>query len=478
MDIHFHCGKCQQSLVVEESGAGLEIVCPKCEQMVLVPSSTTNLDAVSQVIQTSPQDDNQFENGKAIPRWNNSWRTLAEASIEQREFYSYWLREYENGNVIPLDSGNLGYLKAYLYEAIRQFIQDKDIGKLETCFAKSRQAYPSDYAPGQDSLTWWRSDAYVYLKDYEKAWQLRTSVRRGMLEHWEQRFMDILKIRAKCADTSIDGASLLSWTRFGLTKFGIENRKEVGELLSEYLNEFQESHGKNFLEYSCSQCDLSNPDEINPELLIKFGIVADMEDYKSLSAVCEQHGQDAWKPWQLQLFVGPYTFYEDDEHPIPCHVPYALKEQVGDLIRHCENRLREMRDLPRVGEGWISEAELFQKLRESFPEEQIIRHARPDWLAPQHLDIYLPVRKVGIEYQGKQHYEPVEYFGGAAAHEELKKRDERKRKLCEEHGCKLIYVSEGYQLENVKASLEHVMAGGSISVVETLVVPKPNRGAE
>ncbi|MEI6083893.1 MAG: UvrD-helicase domain-containing protein [Verrucomicrobiota bacterium] len=39
MDIHFHCEKCQQRLVVEEAGAGVQVQCPNCGQQLTVPVS-------------------------------------------------------------------------------------------------------------------------------------------------------------------------------------------------------------------------------------------------------------------------------------------------------------------------------------------------------------------------------------------------------------------------------------------------------
>ena len=58
----------------------------------------------------------------------------------------------------------------------------------------------------------------------------------------------------------------------------------------------------------------------------------------------------------------------------------------------------------------------------------------------QHFDIYFTDLNIAIEYQGTQHQKPVEYFGGEEAFIKGKERDERKKKLCVENGCKLFYV--------------------------------------
>ena len=105
------------------------------------------------------------------------------------------------------------------------------------------------------------------------------------------------------------------------------------------------------------------------------------------------------------------------------------------MVREAENTVREESNLPRVGEGWISETELYHTIRDLFISEIVIPHGRPMWLAPQHLDIYFPEREIGLEYQGAQHSRPVNYFGGETAYNKQKARDRRKEKLCEKNGC-------------------------------------------
>ena len=60
----------------------------------------------------------------------------------------------------------------------------------------------------------------------------------------------------------------------------------------------------------------------------------------------------------------------------------------------------------------MSETELYYLLKDNLSTEEIIHHGKPKWLGRQHVDIWFPKRKIGIEYQGIQHDQPVEYFGG------------------------------------------------------------------
>ena len=67
-----------------------------------------------------------------------------------------------------------------------------------------------------------------------------------------------------------------------------------------------------------------------------------------------------------------------------------------------------------------------------------------DWLAHKgrlFLDFFLPDYSLAIECQGEQHFHACDYFGGAASYRITKKRDELKKRLCEEHGIKIIYFS-------------------------------------
>lgn len=56
-------------------------------------------------------------------------------------------------------------------------------------------------------------------------------------------------------------------------------------------------------------------------------------------------------------------------------------------------------------------------------------------------DFYIPIFNLCIEFDGIQHYKPVDYFGGTRAFEETKKRDELKNKFCETNNINLLRIS-------------------------------------
>jgi len=90
--------------------------------------------------------------------------------------------------------------------------------------------------------------------------------------------------------------------------------------------------------------------------------------------------------------------------------------------------------------GGVKEERLYKKLVDSFGKENVVRQYRNKKLGRQSLDFYLPEYKIGIEYQGAQHFENVKRFGGEKTLEKTQERDLRKQEKCKELGILLLYV--------------------------------------
>lgn len=123
----------------------------------------------------------------------------------------------------------------------------------------------------------------------------------------------------------------------------------------------------------------------------------------------------------------------------------ALREELSEnsarVSDTVENEVRQAVGHYEKGNRWTSETILYQLVESRYGDEYTIkRHYRPDWLGGLELDIFLVEPGIGIEYQGVQHYEAVEHWGGADGLEERKERDERTRELCEEHDVELVEV--------------------------------------
>lgn len=113
---------------------------------------------------------------------------------------------------------------------------------------------------------------------------------------------------------------------------------------------------------------------------------------------------------------------------------------------------------PKCGATFCNtEIGVLEKLKEVFPGLEYQK--KFEFLkvknVPQRIDFYLPDRKIAIEYQGRQHFQPVGIFGGDDAYEKTKERDIRKYKLCIEHGIKMYYIS----FENIYTNTKDLIEG-------------------
>ncbi|MED1404899.1 zinc-ribbon domain-containing protein [Bacillus mycoides] len=60
-----------------------------------------------------------------------------------------------------------------------------------------------------------------------------------------------------------------------------------------------------------------------------------------------------------------------------------------------------------------------------------------------------------IEYNGRQHYEPLEFFGGLEGYEKTKKRDNIKRKMLREKGIQVIDIPYTETKEQARSTIEY-----------------------
>lgn len=131
------------------------------------------------------------------------------------------------------------------------------------------------------------------------------------------------------------------------------------------------------------------------------------------------------------------------------------------LSKKIENIVREEFGYRKVGERWTSETLLFQIVCKLFPNHRVLRHHRPDWLQGLELDIFLPDLQLAIEYQGQQHYHPIDAWGGEQALLGLQRRDVRKARICERRGITLISVkyTEPLTQEHIRNRVDERLRG-------------------
>ena len=72
-------------------------------------------------------------------------------------------------------------------------------------------------------------------------------------------------------------------------------------------------------------------------------------------------------------------------------------------------------------------------------------------------DFYLPDYNTLIEYDGEQHFKPVEYFGGEEAYQNRVKNDEIKNKYCKMHKINLIRIPYTLKEDAVKEIIINII---------------------
>jgi len=87
----------------------------------------------------------------------------------------------------------------------------------------------------------------------------------------------------------------------------------------------------------------------------------------------------------------------------------------------------------------------------NFEEEKRFKKCRNKYTLS--FDFYLPNHNLCIEFQGKQHYEPIGFFGGSKALKFQQSNDFIKRKYCKDNNIKLLEISYK-EFENVNKILE------------------------
>jgi hypothetical protein len=77
---------------------------------------------------------------------------------------------------------------------------------------------------------------------------------------------------------------------------------------------------------------------------------------------------------------------------------------------------------------------------QAVPNMQVFRNRRFDWMNGRELDIYIPELHLAFEFNGQQHYQPVEFFGGETKFKRQQELDDERRRMCADNGIHLIEV--------------------------------------
>jgi len=170
------------------------------------------------------------------------------------------------------------------------------------------------------------------------------------------------------------------------------------------------------------------PEALEPSVIAVERATAALDQAGGILGDTENHSADAGSREEM-LRLAQRRF-----------VTRMYRRACSSLDRAIENVVREEFGFARVGEGRISETQLYKVVCRLYPDREVLRRHRPSWLEGLELDIHIPDLSLAFEYQGQQHFYPVEAWGGEEAFEALQERDSRKSRLCVENGVRLVAI--------------------------------------
>jgi len=287
---------------------------------------------------------------------------------EQKAFYKRLESSLKRGEYVDVE-GNVSYVFVYLYKLLSKWDQ---YGFEEL---SEYLIYISELYKGEEKLSsyclLWAYDCLLGLKRYEEFLD-KTEPKQlvGTSTHQSNLRLNLQKEIGLEADP-ID---LLLMAGGRNTKFITSNQALYKDKVNEVFNLYADENGRWF------------------------------ELFEKLLPNGNKYGHHLFNGSEFKpmLEFKTYCFY----------AAYDLLYKIKDLSKDAENLARKEIGIPLIGEGWISETALFRKIESEFSVTTVIQHGQPKWLNRQHFDIWLPNWKIAIEYHGKQHFEPVEFFGG------------------------------------------------------------------
>lgn len=292
-------------------------------------------------------------------------------------------------------------------------------------FVRSHRNWPQVSAQGD----YWVSDGYLLAKEFDLALAkfpnkpgvntLRPNKREYLDTMYKQTTFKIEVVKffrvKRYAEEEVKGKEVVSLgSNYALTDYGLKNIERLPNACEVVLDQRRHELGVRIIDH----------------LMVDYGFV------------------------KLQVFhntvfcyLASPDYYLEAWHLNATRTPNFI---LSTLTR-TENIIRKEDGLPQLGVGTSrGEDYLYSLVRRWFAGEDVLRHTRFGWLCNQHLDVYVPSIRTAIEYQGEQHEESIEHWGGIEGLKKRQELDERKRLLCAENSIRLLYVYPVYDERELK----------------------------
>jgi len=180
---------------------------------------------------------------------------------------------------------------------------------------------------------------------------------------------------------------------------------------------------------------------ISPELknigihLIETGKA---ENWKNL---IKKAGKQSFLSDKLRYFIVPIHLKRIDNEITSC----LLKEIVIENAKKGKYSDIDRSIYTLTDYKWTSELLCYQLMSEIYKKNIVVHQYRPLFLKTEKgqmsYDVFVYGKNIALEYQGRQHFEPLEIFGGKDNFEKQKERDKLKYDLSIKNGIHLIYIN-------------------------------------
>lgn len=123
---------------------------------------------------------------------------------------------------------------------------------------------------------------------------------------------------------------------------------------------------------------------------------------------------------------------------------FDLQNRGADILSNYNNGKYEnikWLEYGRFDGKWKSELLVFEYCKNIYGKENVLYQYSPSFLGKMSYDIFIIPNNTAIEYQGQQHFKPVDFFGGIEHFNKQVERDKKKQVLSKENGVKLVYIN-------------------------------------
>ena len=90
-------------------------------------------------------------------------------------------------------------------------------------------------------------------------------------------------------------------------------------------------------------------------------------------------------------------------------------------------------------------------------------------------DFFLPQYNIVIEFDGEQHYHPIDFFGGEKEFYKLKERDKIKNQYCLSNNLSLFRIPYT-EVDSITNILQEILEEKSPTTIEKFLITEQSRG--